>query len=117
MTRDIDDLVQWLCWMWAEDGERFYPPTETAWECVEHQMEQYEDKYDDDTMLALALIRAYEWEYGQHSRACSEAHAKFSDLESWGFDPVELAAREHRDLMEQANGEVEPLDWSWYHGE
>lgn len=95
--------------MWAEDGERFYPPKETAWECVEHQMEQYED--------ALALIRAYEWEYGQHSRACGEAHAKFKDLESWGFDPVELAAREHRDLMEDANGKVEPLDWSWYYGE
>jgi len=35
-SSDSDDFIQWLCWMWAQDGERFYPPDETAEECTEN---------------------------------------------------------------------------------
>lgn len=107
-----DEFLNWLCWMWAQDGERFYPPKETAAECIENVKENYEDHYDD-LKLDLKLVEAYQWEVGQHSRAYTEAVSKFRDAHDWGFSPMERAAREHRDLMERADGEVDPIDWSW----
>lgn len=111
-----EEFLDWLCWMWAQDGERFYPPDETAAECVGAVYENYADEYDG-ARLRYEIVKAYQWEKGQHSRAYMEAYDKFQDLENWGFDPVERAAREHRDLMERADGEVPPLDWSWWYRE
>lgn len=107
-----DEFLDWLCWMWAMSGERFYPPDETAKECIEAVRENYEENYSGDE-LERELERAYEWEKGQHSRAYTEAVDKFRDAANWGFDPIERAAREHRNLMEEAGGEIDPIDWSW----
>jgi len=81
-----EEVLDWLCWMWAQDGERFY-----SFECSE--------KDDDRLNKAIKL---------------NEARSKFRDIEMWGFDPVETAAREHRDLMEREN-DVTPMDWSWWY--
>lgn len=74
--RDMDDLLNWLCWSWATDGERFYPPDETVHECVKNI-----EKADDETAQA--------WEEGYHARAYADAVERFEDLEARGFDPVE----------------------------
>lgn len=107
-----DEFLNWLCWMWATSGDRFYPPDETADECIEGVIENYEERYDG-FLLSLKLLEAREWERGQHARAYTEAVSRFKDAHHWGFSPMERAAREHRDLMERADGEVDPIDWSW----
>lgn len=102
-----DEFLDWLCWMWATDGERFYPPERTAEKCVESVSEEYGEE-------SAEYHEALQWETGQHARAYSTATMRFKDMNSWGFDPVERAAREHRDLMERSDGKVDPIDWSWW---
>jgi hypothetical protein len=109
---DADEFLDWLCWELAHSGERFYPPEETAQECVQSVEHLYEEKYEGDE-LDLQLAGAFEWEKGQHSRALMEAREKFESAEQRGLNPVERAAREHRELMKKSEG-MEPLDWSWY---
>jgi len=94
----MDEFLNWLCWMWAQDGERFYPPEQTAKECIDDVRENYEAAYDD-LELKIQLLGAFEWEKGQHARAYTEAVSKFRDASHWGFDPIERA--------------VDPIDWSW----
>lgn len=101
-----DEFLNWLCWMWAQDGERFYPPKRTAEQCVENIFDEVEPD-------SAEYKEALSWEVGQHSRAYTEAVSKFRDAHHWGFNPMERAAREHRDLMKRADGEVDPIDWSW----
>lgn len=104
---DPDEFVSWLCWMWAQDGERFYPPDETAMECLE--------ALSDDDTNAIEHDVMYEREYAEHCRAYTEAVSKFRDASMWGFDPIERAAREHRDLLNRAEHaeEIGPIDWTW----
>jgi hypothetical protein len=99
-----EEFVNWLCWMWAQDGERFYPPEETARECTEEWVEGDE---------SLDKQRVYLKEYGQHARAYSEAVSKFRDAKRRGFNPVECAAREQHKLRQQSDEYNESLDWSW----
>jgi len=111
MTEESNEFLNWLCWVWAQDGERFYPPDETAEACVANVRENYAEKYSN-IRLDMELERAYQWEVGQHSRAYEEAVMKFKHAHNRDIDPVERAAREHRELMED-NESLEPIDWTW----
>ena len=93
-----DELLDWLCWMWALDGDRFYPPKETAAECAEH------NKGADETGLA--------WEEGYHARAYSEAVERFDDLEVRGFDPRKRTER-YIERAEERGDNLDPIDWEW----
>jgi len=107
-----DEFLSWLCWTWATDGQRFYPPEETADECVEAVRENYEKNYEGEK-LETELLKATSWEKGQHSRAYTEAVSKFRDAANWGFDPIERAAREQHDLRQRSEDYDEEIDWSW----
>lgn len=118
MSKDIPDheadkFLNWLCWTWAQDGERFYPPDETAEECIEAVRDGYEEEYSG-FLLSFELTKAFSWEEGQHARAYDEARFKFKDAENWGFDPVERAARYHYNEVWTEDNNVEKMDWEWY---
>ena len=97
---DAEDVLDWLCWMWATDGERFYPPDETAEACVEGV-----DEAGDGEKLA--------WEEGYHSRAYIEAVDRFEALEARGVDPVGRAERHIEDAQER-DLDLPDIDWSWW---
>lgn len=94
------ELVDWLCWSWATTGERFYPPDETAHQCVA-------DVDTSDKSEALA------WEAGYHSRAYTEAVERFDDLQARGFDPVTRAER-HIDEARNEGLDLPDIDWEWW---
>ena len=71
-----------------------------------------DDTYNDDEKYE----HARGWELGQHSRAVLHAREHFRHANNRGFDPVERAARYHRDLMQEAEKPLDPIDWSWYDG-
>lgn len=96
---DADEMLDWLCWVWATDGERFYPPDETAKECVEAV-----EKEGDSEALA--------WEEGYHSRAYVDAVERFDDLETRGFDPKARAERHIREARDR-DLDLPAIDWSW----
>jgi hypothetical protein len=109
MSDSTDDFLNWLCWSWGMDGDQFYPPKETAQTCM--------DSLPDDLYNhGEEYEHARGWEVGQHSRAVVEAQDKFRAAENHGIDPVERAAREHRELMKRADDNLPPIDWSWYDG-
>jgi len=110
---ESEDFLNWLCWMWAQDGERFYPPEETAVECVDAVRDEYEENYSG-YMLTTKLAQAYQWEVGQHSRAYTEAVTRFRDCARRDFAPIERAAREQHDLRKKADDDYDKqIDWSW----
>lgn len=94
-----NELLDWLSCIWATDGERFYPPDETAQECAEAV-----EKGDDDETLAF--------EEGYHSRAYTEAVGRFDDLQRRGFDPVERTERHITDARTQGL-DLPDIDWTW----
>lgn len=91
MSRDYtpEEVLNWLCWMWALKGERFYSAKKSS---------NFPEKSETDGVKL------------------NEARAKFRDMKRWGLDPVEGAAREHRDVMDGEN-DVSPIDWSWWYDE
>lgn len=93
-----DELVDWLCWVWATDGERFYPPDETADEC------SAAIAHPDDEPLA--------WERGYHARAYGEAVERFADLEASGVDPVERAER-YIEAARARGLDLPSIEWRW----
>lgn len=105
--RTPDELLDWLCWMWALDGERFFPPDETAEECMVAVAETYEGQSDEDR------IKAKGWEHGQHARAWTEAVERFHDLEARGFDPKARAEREIARAREDGL-DLQDIDWEWW---
>jgi hypothetical protein len=93
-----DELLNWLCWERALTGELFYPPDESAQECLE----------------AVEGVTDYRrgWEEGYHARSYSEAVQFYRDLEARGHDPVDRANRG----IEQARArglDLDPIDWTW----
>lgn len=98
--QNVEELVNWLCWSWATDGERFYPPDETARECVDEV-----EKTGDNTARA--------WEEGYHSRAYTEAVERFEDLKARGFDPVERTER-HLEEARNRGLDLPDIDWEWW---
>lgn len=103
-TTSDSEMLDWLCWRFAVDAERFFPPDETAQECVE----QFD--YEDGS---LEKAEAVGWEKGQHSRAWTEAVEFFHDLEMRGHDPKERAEREIERSRED-DLDLPEIDWSWY---
>lgn len=101
-----DEFLDWLCWSTALDGERFFPPRETAGECMDGVGHVYED--NDDMVWEEGLA----WEVGQHARAWSDAVELFVSMQRRGFDPVERAeryiTRAHRDGQDLSD-----IGWSW----
>lgn len=108
-----DEFLDWLCWMFATEGERFYPPKETAWECVEALMGTFEDTYEDDTELMLKVLESYHWEEGQHGRAWMTATMFFDDAYRWGFDPVMRTERHIEEAREDGLDDLPDVDWEW----
>lgn len=100
-----DELLDWLCWCFAMDGERFYPPDETAEECLE-AFEGNDGDFDVDE-------RRRGVEHGQHSRAYMTAVMFFEDLENWGYDPKARAEREIETSKDDGL-ELPDIDWEWY---
>lgn len=110
MNEDTDDFVDWLCWMWAQDLQRFTPPDETALDCVKNATQHRERDY---MLPAVDDFLAYEWELAQHQRAANEAKMKLDDAKQWGMNPIERAEREHSALQERASSEIDDLDWEY----
>jgi len=96
---DAQETLQFLCWKFATDGDRFYPPKETANECCE------ELDTDDEYVKGL--------ENGQHGRAWGEAVNFFEKLRVRGYDPVSLAQQEQADLRGRSEAYSEELSWEW----
>lgn len=97
---NTDELLDWLCWERATTGERFFPPRETANECLDElcgdlRGEEYE--------------YAHGKEYGQHGRAWVEAVEFFHRLQGEGYDPVERAERHIR----ESDLDLPGIDWEW----
>jgi hypothetical protein len=95
-----EDVLDWLCWVWASDGDRFYPPGETAQGCVEGL-----DEAGNEKKLAR--------EEGYHIRAYVGAVDRFEALEARGFDPVARAERHIEDAQEREL-DLPDIDWSWW---
>ena len=96
----VDDLINWLCWCWATDGERFYPPDGTAQECLENI-----EKANDETAQA--------WEKGYHARAYTEAMERFEDLKARGFDPVGRTEKRLEQVRDRGLN-IQDIDCEWW---
>lgn len=97
-----DELLDWICLQAAWDGERFYPPQETAEECVE----------------TIDIKAEYNQgkEHGYHNRAWLDALELFEALERKGYDPQGRARRELGRLNDTRDDDVDELivDWEWW---
>lgn len=102
--RSVDELLDWLCWMWATDAERFHPANETADECMVAHYGEDEEEWDP---------RIHGLERGQHGRAVSTAVERFKALEQRGFDPKARAQREI-ERSRKEGVELDDIDWTWY---
>jgi hypothetical protein len=105
-------FINQLLWMAATNAESFHPAKDTAWNCIENVLPNHRDDCDTDEKLLLDVLRAYEWEVGQHTREIQNAVMLFERAEKYGLCPVERVAREHYDLIQKTDA-VEPIDWSW----
>lgn len=101
--RTADELLDWLSWSYAQDGQRFWPPDDTAGECVEN-FDLNPDSFEAGV------------EHGKHCRAWLDATEFMNQLEKRGADPMERAAREQRALYKHSDTEQTALDWTWYTG-
>lgn len=106
------EALEYLCWSNATSAERFFPPEETAIECMAAHSEVYEEHDDMDYDEGLA------WEMGQHGRALSDAAEFFDDLVVRGFDPVRMAEQHIEDAREEGLDGLPDIDWDWlqFHG-
>lgn len=106
--KSADEMLDYLCWYFATEGMNFYPPEETAEDCMDSVEDMYEKRSEDD------WIESFGWERGQHSRAWTTATEFFVQMDTYGFDPVMRAEREQRRTNAQIEGEgLRDLDWEW----
>lgn len=105
-TYTAEEFLDWLCWSRAMDGERFYPPDETAAECIEHFEES-------DSEIVEVTERSRGREYGSHARAYMDAVDFFEDAENWGFDPKARAERYIEEAREDGS-DLPEIDWAWW---
>lgn len=100
--RTPDEMLDWVCWELATDGERFYPPDETAEECID--------------ALGITDESDRGWERGQHLAKYSKARTLFKMLDGMGFDPKARAQREAENTPDGVD--LPPIDWAWLeHGD
>lgn len=95
-----DEALDYLCWTWATQGERFYPPRETAEECVDALLEESDTQQYKEEALK---------EEGQHMRAFTDALDNFRTLERIGYDPKARAER----YAEQSPNDISIDSWDW----
>lgn len=101
--RTADEMLDWLCWSFYYTGERFFPPEETAEECIEAAKE--DGRWDEEEHEYREGM-----EYGKHGRAWSESVEFYDQMVSRGFDPVR---RTHRHIEESELDLPEADDWEW----
>lgn len=101
--RSPDELLDWLCWENAMTAERFYPPDETAAQCIG-------DVESDENPVSDREIGSEE---GYHRASWLSAVAFFEDLERLGYDP---RARTEREIENAADRglDISTPDWTWY---
>lgn len=102
-TREPDEVLDWLCWVFATRGERFYPPDETADGCMEAN-------YPDQSEWPH---EKYGVEKGQHSRAYTDAVEFFYDLKRHGYDPVGRTRRSVRRSREEGLDDLPMPGFEW----
>lgn len=91
---DETEIIDWLCWKFAKEGERFYPPEQTAEECAEGWVET---EYGKGA------------EFGKHSRAWTTAVEFFDDLRFRGFDPIKRAIKYEEENIRKEDY----ITWDW----
>lgn len=104
-----DEFLDWLCWSIATTGDRFFPPEETAKECMDALYDGSEPISDAELTYRKGV------EVGQHSRAWSEAIDMYEQMDARGFDPIERAERYVRQAREDGH-DLPEIDWSWLEG-
>lgn len=105
------EMLEYLCWKYAHMGSRFYPPDETAEECIEAL---FSDDGAIDTQVGI--------ESGKHSRAYTDALEFFDTLQKRGFDPVQMTLDYIEDTRKSEGVDLAGIDWtflreSYYEGE
>ena len=114
-SRSPDELLNWLCWSRALDGETFYPPKESVDNCmreVRGQYDFYEGDLEENLQELMRWNRNYGKEEGSHLRALDNAIEFFDDLHRRGYDPVARAEQEIEDARED-DLDLPPIDWGW----
>lgn len=111
--KSADEMLDWFCWSYATLGERFYPPEETAAECVEALSENHLGSGETDEMTVWKYHGAYNYEEGQHYRVLLEANEFYRDMETFGFDPKGRAKREVHRARENGLDNVAMPSFDW----
>jgi len=106
-SQTTDMTLDWLCWERATSGERFYPPEETAVECVEALTGSDEDVEHAEFDPSL------DKEVGQHQRAWLEAVEFFDSLQARGYDPVARVERHIAYSRIIRDLDLPRIDWEW----
>lgn len=91
-----DELVTFMCWFMATQGERFFEPDETAKECIDSL------DLEDEVLQGI--------EHGKHQRAWLDAVEFFEQLEAYGYDPKYRANY----YIEAASDDLPAIDWRWW---
>lgn len=92
-----EEVLDWICWSLVVDADTWYPPDETAEECIEalregepddvEVKEQYERGYHAGSFLAAEdLAWTIVGKFGVDVYARAERHREESDLDLPPFD-------------------------------
>lgn len=97
---DADEFLTWYCWERAVTAAGFYPPEESAENCLE----QFEE-WDEKDKIA---------EEATHHRALTECWEFFSSAEARGIDP-KARADQYVAKRQEEGVDLPEIDWTWYH--
>lgn len=106
---DDERFVDYMCWYFAGNGERFYPPNETAEKCVESLHGAPGIEEDREKLLAM--------EKAEHARAYENAVVFFEIVERRGDDPVFRACREVARSRGEGLEDLPYPNFEWWYGE
>lgn len=88
----------------ALTAQNFFPPKETAENCMHGDEEYYGSVERYNYVLGV--------ENGEHSRAVTEASFVYEKMYEAGYDPVELAENELQRTRDEGL-DLDDVDWSW----
>lgn len=108
----VDEYLDRLCWLVGSRCDRFYPPDETAQECIE-SFEETAAENEDVSPPDEADIGN---EYGYHTASFIHGAELFQDMYTYGFDPKERAQRDIERAVEEhdLDGDALAIDWTWW---